>query len=126
MSVKTRIIGVGNPLCGDDGVGVALVERLRAADLPHGVELLDGGLGGLSLIDYFADVEQVILVDAVDFGAAAGEIAHLDFTELSLDDSTSLQQLHAGLAPLMLLACELHPSVRVDLVAVQPAAMQPG
>jgi len=120
MSVKTRIIGIGNPLCGDDGIGVAVVERLLQAALPEGVEVIDGGLGGLSLIDYFEDVPHVILVDAVDFAASPGEIAHFRLADKEFDLQGSLQQLHAGLAPLLALVDSLELCPRVELVAVQP------
>ena len=73
-----RIIGIGNPLRGDDGVGVVVAECLQQRNLPGGVEVLDGGLGGLTLIDYFEDVARVILVDAADVGAAPGSIEVID------------------------------------------------
>jgi len=120
MSVKTRIIGIGNPLCGDDGIGVAVVERMQQAGLPAGVEAIDGGLGGLSLIDYFEDVPHVILVDAVDFAAPPGEIAHFQLADTKSELQDSLQQLHAGLAPLLALVDSLELCPLVDLVAVQP------
>ncbi len=48
---KLRIIGLGNPLMGDDGAGIAAVERLASLPLPAGVEVVDGGTGGLTLLD---------------------------------------------------------------------------
>ena len=71
-----RVIGVGNPLVGDDGAGVRVVERLRGR-VPEGVELIDGGTEGLGLICWFEGVDRVVLVDAVRMGSAPGTVAVL-------------------------------------------------
>lgn len=60
------ILGLGNVLCGDDGVGVAAVERVRRSyHLPPSVRVLDGGTLGLTLLGQFEEADDVILVDAV-------------------------------------------------------------
>ena len=46
----TVVIGLGNPLMADDGLGIAALERLRAAGAPSGVELVDGGTWGMNLL----------------------------------------------------------------------------
>ena len=67
------ILGLGNVICGDDGLGVAAVERLRRQyKLPPGVRALDGGTLGLSLLGEFDGVDGVILVDAVAVDAPPG------------------------------------------------------
>jgi len=119
MSVKARILGIGNPLRGDDGVGVAVVEHLRACLLPADVEVVDGGLGGMALLDCFEGVSRVILVDAADFGGEPGAFRILDLHDLPLDDASSLQQLHAGIVPLLELVRQLELCPHVQLVAVQ-------
>lgn len=69
------IIGVGNPLRGDDGVGPEIIKRLGKKRLSPGVKLLDGGTDGLALIDVIKDYEgKIILADAVDMGKKPGEI----------------------------------------------------
>ena len=94
MSARTRIIGIGSPLRGDDGVGVVLAERLAQSPLPGHVEVIDGGLGGLALLDAFETVERVILLDAADFGARPGSTALLDLNDAPLEDDPSLSGLH--------------------------------
>ena len=49
-----RVIGIGNPLRGDDGVGPAVVEALKRRGLPEGVEAVDGGQAGLGLVALMA------------------------------------------------------------------------
>jgi hydrogenase maturation protease len=69
----TVVIGLGNPLMGDDGLGLAALERLRATwELPADVELVDGGTWGLNLLPVIEDATHVLLLDAIDTGAAPG------------------------------------------------------
>lgn len=68
------ILGVGNILMGDDGVGVRVLERLRELSLPVTVEPVDGGTAGADLVDILADRRKAIVIDAVDVGAEPGSI----------------------------------------------------
>jgi hydrogenase maturation protease len=73
---KILILGIGNTLRGDDGVGVRVVEALddsRAG--PCGMCLRDGGTLGLSLLTDFEDADAVIAIDAAEIGAAPGAVA---------------------------------------------------
>ena len=60
---KILILGIGNYLMGDEGVGVHVANRLQKEKLP-GVDIVDGGTGGFHLLGYFEDYETIILVDA--------------------------------------------------------------
>ncbi|MBS7250348.1 MAG: hydrogenase maturation protease [Candidatus Freyarchaeota archaeon] len=71
---RILIIGVGNLLLGDEGVGVHVVEDLMEMSLPSGVEVVDGGTGGISILNLMEGADKVIIVDAVLGGGAPGEI----------------------------------------------------
>lgn len=58
------ILGVGNYLMGDEGVGVHLVRMMEKDPLPEGVDLLDGGTAGFQLMEYLERYPTVIMVDA--------------------------------------------------------------
>jgi hydrogenase maturation protease len=60
-----RVIGCGNLLLQDEGVGIHLIRRLETMKVPEGVELIDGSTGGFDLLPYFEDSEKVIIVDTV-------------------------------------------------------------
>ena len=62
---KTLILGLGNPILTDDGVGIRVVHALRARTLPAGVFFAEAGIGGLRLLETIAGYERVILVDAI-------------------------------------------------------------
>jgi hydrogenase maturation protease len=74
---KTLVLGIGNVLLGDEGVGVAVVDALDKAVLPAGVETLDGGTGGFLLIEPLQAADRVILVDATIDGAPTGTVRRL-------------------------------------------------
>lgn len=72
--VKTLVLGLGNVLMGDEGVGVAVVRSLEQHPMPEGVECLDGGTGGFLLLDPLENADRIILVDAAADGNAIGTV----------------------------------------------------
>jgi hydrogenase maturation protease len=76
------VLGIGNPLLGDDGFGVEVVRRLREQPQPSGVEFLDGGALGLSLLPHLEGRTHVLVVDAIDFGGRPGQVVRLDAADI--------------------------------------------
>jgi hydrogenase maturation protease len=68
------ILGIGNYLMGDEGIGVHLAEQLTKEELPPNVSVLDGGTGGFHLLEYFEKHDIVILADATLDGNVPGTI----------------------------------------------------
>ena len=83
-TLSTLIIGLGNPLRRDDGVGVRVVELLAARDLPAGVEVVDGGTPGLGLVPLLEGRQRVILVDAADLGREPGAFVRFTLDQIRL------------------------------------------
>jgi len=78
-SIDVLVLGLGNVLLGDDGLGAAAVARLeRDFRVPAGVRLEDGGTLGLSLLGLLADSDNVILVDANRADAPPGTLVRID------------------------------------------------
>jgi hydrogenase maturation protease len=78
-TLDTAVIGLGNVVLSDDGLGVHAVNRLRRRfDIGESVELVEGGTAGLLLLPYLADARRVIIVDAIDLGASPGTLVRLD------------------------------------------------
>jgi hydrogenase maturation protease len=78
-SARTLILGVGNLLLSDEGVGVHVLERLAATyDLPKEVQTLDGGTLGLGLLYYLEGVENLLIIDAVEMGEQPGTLLRLE------------------------------------------------
>ncbi len=124
-----RVIGVGNPLRGDDGVGVALVERLAAEGLPPGVEAVDAGTGGLTLLDLLEGASRVVLVDAAELGRPPGSVVRVDGEDLGLGEVAGAPSLHgAGVGDALALGRELGllPPLVLYLVQVVRVEVGPG
>jgi len=71
---KTLILGLGNVLMGDEGVGVHVVKALEKLRLPAHVECLDGGTGGFTLLESLQSASRVILIDAAADGNPPGTV----------------------------------------------------
>ena len=75
--MKTVLIGIGNEFRGDDAVGRVLARRLAAMELP-GLEIHESSGECFSLMELWTDADKVILVDALQSGAAPGTIRRID------------------------------------------------
>lgn len=71
------ILGVGNYLMGDEGVGIHVVRELENQPPLFGVRVLDGGTGGINLLLEFDGVKEIVMVDATIDGKPAGTITFL-------------------------------------------------
>jgi len=70
----TLVLGLGNILMGDEGVGVHVVRALERLPLPAGVECLDGGTGGFILLEPLQRADRIFLIDAAADGNAPGTV----------------------------------------------------
>ena len=73
-SPKTLVLGLGNVIMGDEGVGVHVVRALEKLALPPHVECLDGGTGGFILLEPMQDAERIIMIDAAADGNPIGTV----------------------------------------------------
>lgn len=71
---KTLILGLGNVLMGDEGIGVHVVRALEKRSLPPNVECLDGGTGGFVLLEPLQNAARIILIDAAADGNPPGTV----------------------------------------------------
>lgn len=99
---RVLVLGLGNVLLGDDGVGPAATARLeRDYRIPHEVRLVDGGTLGLALLDEIAEARHVILVDAVALDAPPGTLVRLDGAEVVEAVRNRLSVHQVGVADLL-------------------------
>ena len=97
---ETLILGIGNILMGDEGIGVHVVRFLEIQKWPLKVDFLDGGTGGFHLLEYFQNYKRVILVDATIDGDKPGAIKMLK-PKFSSDYPTTLAAHDIGLKDLL-------------------------
>ena len=93
---KKAVIGIGNPLRSDDGIGITLIEKLRhqKETLPSGLDLIDGGTGGMNLVHILEKYDEVLVVDAVDFGLTPGDIKVFNILDVKSDKSSIVFSTH--------------------------------
>ena len=75
---KNLILGVGNLLLSDEGIGIHAVKKLLETErLPEDVEIIDGGTAGLNLLYYLEGVDRLVIIDAVETGGPPGTMVRL-------------------------------------------------
>ena len=91
------VLGLGNILLRDEGVGVRVIEAMRQMDLPSGVEVFDGATAGLDLLEVLAHRRRVIVVDAFEGDGAPGTVWRLGLEELAGQGAAGLSLHEIGL-----------------------------
>ena len=120
---RTVVLGLGNPLMGDDGFGLAALQRLRDEwTFDPAVELVDGGTWGMNLLPIIEDAARLLLLDAIDVGAPSGTLVILERGSLPMRLSTKLSPHQIDVREVLALA-ELRGTLPADTVAI---GMQPG
>ena len=122
---KTLILGLGNILLGDEGVGVRVVERLLDLyHFPEGTQVLDGGTLALDLLPYVEDADRMVVIDAVDMRAEPGTVVRITDEEVPTFLSVKVSPHQMGLADI-LSAARLRGLSHGELVlwGVQPEVM---
>ena len=118
---STIVLGLGNLIRSDDGVGIHAVQLLQSnPQVPDDVLVLDGGTLGLDLMTYVLGARRLLVLDAVDVGVPAGTVVRINAQELeSLPGGGSVHLL--GLADLLAaLRITGQPIEEVILLGVQP------
>jgi hydrogenase maturation protease len=122
------VLGLGNPLRGDDGLGIRAIEMLAKRELPPEVTVADGGTPGWGLVSTLQDWSRVILVDAAQFGGAPGSWCCIHLDDLSLGDQQAFVSLHAaGVLEALSLAQALGTLPQeITLYCVEPERLENG
>jgi hydrogenase maturation protease len=123
----SAVIGLGNPLMGDDGFGLVALARLREHWTLEGVELVDGGTWGMSLLPLIEDAERLVLLDAIAAGATPGEVVVLERDRLPIYLTRKLSPHQVDLRDVLAVA-EWRGKLPAETVAigVQPQSVQMG
>jgi hydrogenase maturation protease len=122
------VLGIGNILMQDEGLGVRAVERLKERyHLPPEVRATDGGVMGLDLLPYLEDAERVLILDAVQTGRPPGTLVRLEGQDIpvTLALKTSIHQV--GLQEVLAVG-RFRGTLpnRITLWGVEPAAVEIG
>ncbi|HQJ98462.1 MAG TPA: hydrogenase maturation protease [Thermoleophilia bacterium] len=75
---STLVLGMGNPILSDDGVGLEVARRLQEGPLPDGVDVQQSEVAGLRLLELLKGYDKVVIVDALRTGRAAGDVVRYE------------------------------------------------
>ena len=120
------VLGLGNILLSDEGVGVKAVEELRNRYVcSHAVEIVDGGTMGLELLPYFEERSHILIIDAVKSGRKPGTITRIEDPPAYFSSKTSPHQI--GLADVMGVAVitDIMPQ-NITLFGIEPKQFSTG
>jgi hydrogenase maturation protease len=123
---RTVVVALGNTLMGDDGLGIAALERLqRQWRVPSEVELVDGGTAGMSLLPIIEGAARVLLLDAIDARADPGTFLFIARDRLPRYLATKISPHQIDLADVLALA-ELRGTLPEEALAMglQPAEIR--
>ena len=128
MTEKKLIIGLGNVLLGDEGVGVRCVEYLKSRGLGEDIKIVDGATLGLGLLEEINGFEKVVLVDAVDMGKEPGSISSFSAEQILTVPNSEKFSLHEiGITDVVQLGKKIGYNFgNVRIVGIQPKDVSRG
>ncbi|MBW2171648.1 MAG: HyaD/HybD family hydrogenase maturation endopeptidase [Deltaproteobacteria bacterium] len=121
------VLGVGNVLLSDEGVGVHVAKKLLEMELPPGVQVVEGGTDGFRLMNVVTEADRLIIVDAVKGGEAPGSIYRFDIKDApTYPDAykTSVHQI--GILEVVHLSELVGKTPETTIIGVEPKSLDMG
>ena len=123
---KTVILGIGNVLLGDEGVGVHVIQEMSNMDLPNGVELVDGGTSTMDFLLYMEGAEKLIIIDAFKGGQKPGTIYRCTPEDLMAKEQRLMSLHDVGPIQTFRIAKILGYQTTIVIIGVEPEAIDWG
>lgn len=117
---NVMILGIGNILLQDDGIGIHILNELKKMDIPDTVELLDGGTGGFHLIPIIEDKKKLIILDAIVSEDEPGSVYRLKFDDLDYKQKPGISLHEAGIIEALKIASIHGKRPETIIIAVRP------
>ncbi|MHC4387066.1 MAG: HyaD/HybD family hydrogenase maturation endopeptidase [Planctomycetota bacterium] len=115
------VLGIGNILLSDEGIGVRVVEELLKVQVPKEAEVIDGGTSGADLLDVICNRRKVIVIDAVDADVPPGTILRMKPEEVNGGTSGGVSLHELGIIETLAMAKMLDSSPEeVVLIGIKP------
>jgi len=124
---KILILGVGNELLSDEGVGVHTVKELSKRDLPPEIEIMEGGTDGFGLIHIITDTDRLIVIDSVKGGSEPGTLYKFDIKDAPKTPDlfkTSVHQI--GILEVINLSNLIGKTPETTVIGVEPKSISTG
>jgi len=118
---KVVVLGAGNLLLTDEGVGVHLIQKLREMQLGEGIELVDGGTSILDFIPQAEDVSKLIIVDAIKLGGKPGKTYRICVDDSLLKGAKGMTSLHQmGVVETLAIAQKMGKLPYTVIIGIEP------
>jgi len=124
--MRIVVLGVGNTLLSDEGVGVRAIEKLQLEyELPPEVVVIDGGTTGMEMLEDLSNAKHIIIVDAVRSGNAPASIIKLTGDQVPVFFKTKLSPHQIGLSDVLAtLAFIGEQPGGVTVIGVEPVSLE--
>ena len=122
---KIVILGIGNILLSDEGVGVHVANELAKMDLPPDVSVVEGGTDGFRLLNVITEADRLIIVDALKGGAEPGSIYRFDVGDVKSCPSgfkTSVHQI--GILEVIDLSGLIGKTPHTTVIGIEPKSLE--
>jgi len=119
------ILGIGNILLSDEGVGVHVANELMKMELPPNISVVEGGTDGFRLLNVITEADRLIVIDAVKGGAAPGSIYRFDIDEVKNVPSgfkTSVHQI--GILEVIDLSGLIGKTPYTTVIGIEPKSLE--
>jgi hydrogenase maturation protease len=124
--MKIAILGVGNILLKDEGVGVRVIKELENHySFPFNIELIDGGTAGHHLINIVSDFDEIIVVDAVEGGEKPGTLYRFQLDQITFEIPTTFSLHQVGVLEVLSQLKLLNKAPRVTFIGIEPLDISP-
>ena len=121
------IVGVGNRLLGDEGVGLHIIDDLLRIPMPPYVNIIDCGCDLLSLMSYLNKPQKIIVIDAIRAGGKPGEIYKFDYSELEITETKIYSAHQVGVIDVLGLLKQICPSLansEIIVIGIEPKVIE--
>ncbi len=123
---KTLVVGMGNLLYRDAGVGVHVVQEMERMALPSHIELLDIGTSTMDLISYLNGVEKMIVIDAMKAGGPPGSVYRCKPEDLLPKEEGPISLHEIGLLETLPMAKKMGMEIDTVVIGVEPEILDWG
>ncbi len=124
---RILVLGVGNLLLSDEGVGVHVAQRMMTMDMPPEVQVVEGGTDGFGLVNVITEADRMILIDAVKGGGQPGSIYRFEIEDCPPYPDifkTSVHQI--SILEVINLSSLIGTTPRTTIIGIEPACMEMG
>ena len=126
-SGKILVVGVGNRLLGDEGIGPHIIDRLSRTHMSPNVDMIDCGCDLLSLALYMGQPEKIIVIDVIRGEGRPGEIYRFDYTRPTAANTKMRSAHQLGTADVLYLLKLAYPALantNITVIGVEPKTME--